>query len=354
MSIDSGCFDVHAHVMPLGRPAIDGLAETIIDQLPHAVDDGGGRGRIVSGARDFRIVRASLWDVERRLAELDDLGIAHQAISPVPVALLDHHDEATAVGYARWFNHHLAKSVEAGAGRLHGIGMVPLPHVAAACRELDHLHEHGIRSIEIGTRIANLELDDPALRRFWAVAAETGTTVFIHPREGGRGAIRRSGFLWDFGLGMLTDTALAAGALVFGGVLREFPEIRVVMAHGCGTFARAYPRLRLAESISHPGSPSPDPLLRSIWVDSLILDRAELLGAINRFGADRVMVGSDYPFIDGQPDASHDDLRALAARGELDADDVAGIQFGVAAALFGLRSHTADHSPTTLITTLEG
>jgi aminocarboxymuconate-semialdehyde decarboxylase len=338
---DQGAFDVHAHVMPLGRPRLCGTDDTVAEELPHAVDDGGGWGRIRVGGRDFRRVRSSLWDVADRLRELDASGIGHQAISPVPVALLDHSDPGLAEAFARWFNASLARTVSLGDGRLHGIGMLPLPHLDATRRELDRLSDDGIAAVEVGTRVGAFELDDPALRPFWAAAEERRTTVFVHPRDGGKGAVRRSGFLWEFGLGMVTDTAVAAGSLVFGGVLRDFPRLRVVLAHGCGTFARAYPRLRLGAALLDPALEDPDGLLRSLWVDTLVFDTDELLATIRRFGTDRVLVGSDHPFIDGQPAQSLAQLEVLAARGDLSAAHLAGISSRNAALLFGPRAPAA-------------
>lgn len=330
-------FDVHAHVMPLGVPVLSDIAASDSAMLPHAVDDGGGAGRIVAGRSDFRSVRSSLWSVQDRLAELDRSGVSHQAISPVPVSLLDHSDDALATAYARWFNIHLVQMIEQGGGRLTGIGMVPLPHIDASLAELEWLHSVGVLAVEIGTRVAERELDDDVLRPFWRKAAELGMGVFIHPRDGGRGAIRRTGFLWDFGVGMLTDTALAAGALVFGGVLDELPTTRVLMAHGCGTFGRAYPRLRLAARMTPPVLTDPDVLLRSIWVDSLTFDRDELLAVINRFGGDRVMLGSDYPFIQGQPEESLQNIMSLAVGGAIDEREVLRIRNDNAVEFFGRR-----------------
>lgn len=330
-----GAFDVHAHVMPLGLPWLSGIHAAVAEQLPHVVDDGGGTGRIRVADADFRRVRSSLWDVDERLRELDAAEIAHQAISPVPIALLDHDEATVAEAFARWFNESLAESVRLGGGRLHGVGMLPLPHVDATRRELDRLAAEGIGAVEVGSRVGRLELDDPALRPFWAAAQERQTIVFVHPRDGGHGAVRRSGFLWDFGLGMLTDTAIAAGSLVFGGVLREFPGLRVVLAHGCGTFARAYPRMKLGARILDPALADPDALLRSLWVDTLVFDQDELLGTIRRFGSDRVLVGSDHPFIDGQPREAMTQLQDLAARGDLSDAQLADISTRNAALLFG-------------------
>ena len=148
--------------------------------------------------------------------------------------------------------------------------------------------------------MAGRELDDPSLRPFFAAAAALDMPLFVHPTDGA-GAIRRRGQPYEFGLAMLTDTAMAATALVFGGVLAEFPTLRVCLAHGCGTFAWSYPRLaRGATMGAAPGTPldlsRTDELVRVLWVDSLVFDAAHLPLLVERFGADHIVLGSDYPF----------------------------------------------------------
>ena len=103
--------------------------------------------------------------------------------------------------------------------------------------------ELGLAGVEIGAQIDGRELDDQCLVPLFDAAEELDCIVFVHPMGGGQGTLRRDGQPYDFGLGMLTDTALAAAALVFGGVLERHPKLRVVMAHGCGTFPWALPRL---------------------------------------------------------------------------------------------------------------
>ena len=98
-------------------------------------------------------------------------------------------------------------------------------------------------------------------------------------------------------MGMLTDTSIAATGLVFGGVLEQFPGLRVGLAHGCGAFPWVYPRLRLAHQVWGTGSvEAADARTRSLWVDTLVLDPEHLRLLVHRFGADKVMVGTDYPF----------------------------------------------------------
>jgi aminocarboxymuconate-semialdehyde decarboxylase len=123
--------------------------------------------------------------------------------------------------------------------------------------------------------------------------------LFVHPTDGD-GAIRRTEGFYGFGLGMLTDTAMAATALLYGGVLTELPTLRVGLAHGCGSFPWAYPRVARGASLGTPDAlvdlAAADALVRRLWVDSLVFDPLHLPLLIERFGADHVALGSDFPF----------------------------------------------------------
>ncbi|GAA5210827.1 amidohydrolase family protein [Streptomyces thinghirensis] len=297
---DHPVVDVHAHFFPLGLSAPAQAADET--RWPRLVTADEGTGRIMRGTEVFRQVKAALWDVPTRLAELDAAGVDRQVISPVPVTLSNRADGKEAAEYLAAQNDLLAEAVAASGGRLLGLGAVPLQDANLAVAELRRLTgELGLSGAEIGSRIGDLELDDPALRPFFAAAEETGAAVFVHPVDGQR-TTRRTGQPYEFGVGMLTDTALAATALVFGGVLEDFPGLRVALAHGCGAFPWTYPRTASGDALLRGG---PDPLrteqlermVRSLWADTLVFDPEHLRLVAARFGAGHLMLGSDHPFL---------------------------------------------------------
>lgn len=309
--------DVHSHYFP--RSVY--LPETGGPWPRLEVD--GPSGRIMVGDTPFREVRAPLWDITVRLRELDDLEVERQLLSPVPVTL----DAGMGAGtggsarYARSLNEGLAEAVASAPARFSGVGMVPWTDVDLAVEELTHtVHELGLLGVEIGCRVGGRELDDPELRPFFRAADDMGALVFVHPLGGGSGAVRRSGQPYDFGLGMLTDTAMAASALVFGGVLDQCQGLDVLLAHGCGTFPWAFPRLSAGALLGGDHSSGDHAaLVRRLWVDTLVL-APEHLGLLSqRFGADHVLAGSDYPFIPGQLEGLRDLVRTAAEGGDLTA-----------------------------------
>lgn len=323
---------MHAHFFPADLPdpgAVSGDA-----RWPRLVRHDGTCGSIMLGDHEFRPVRSALWDVDDRLGELDAASIDLQLVSPVPIALTEWAPVAEAVDFAAAMNDGIAAAVARSRGRLLGLGALPVQDVDAAVAELDRaVTTLGLRGAEIGCRLAGRELDDPSVRPLFEAAEALGAVLYVHPLGGGDGALRRTGQPYDFGLGMLSDTALAAGALVFGGVLRDHPDLRIVMSHGCGTFPFALPRLKLGAIVAGDAATDHDDLARLLWVDTLVFDPEHLRLLKQRFGADHVMIGTDHPFIAGQLTGQPALVQAAVEAGIVSVDEARGVMGGNALGL---------------------
>ena len=290
--------DVHTHFFPAG---LGDRAATTGDARWPSLDVGAnGAARIMRGAEVFRPVSATCWDPVRRIAAMDADGVDVHVLSPVPVMLTTWAELSLAVEFARRQNDAMAATAAAEPARFRWLGAVPLQDTPAAVAELERVKSEGAAGVEIGTEVDGRELDDVSLRPFFVAAEALDMSVFVHPTDGAN-AIRRKGPPHEFGLGMLTDTAMAAGALLFGGVLEECPGLRVGLAHGCGSFPWAYPRLARGATMAGGGKFDTqmarfDELLRHLWADTLVFDPQHLALLITRFGADRLFLGSDFPF----------------------------------------------------------
>lgn len=208
---------------------------------PRLVFDDAGQASIARGVEEDggRPVPAALWSVERRLAEMDRGGVSHQVISPVPAVM--EHAWGAAPEYARLVNASMAAACDASGGRLIGLGCISQQGWPSELKQCVAL---GLCGVEVGTRQGDLDLDASELTGLWRACEDGNLCVFVHPVAGGRGVLRRSELRLDVGLGMLTDTAIAASSLVFGGVLAGHPRLRVALAHGGGAFPWVFPRLR--------------------------------------------------------------------------------------------------------------
>ncbi|MGF1595755.1 MAG: amidohydrolase family protein [Acidimicrobiales bacterium] len=305
--------DIHAHHVPTGLP--DMGAATGDARWPR-LEVGVDEHRLMRGDEVFRVVRPVCFDPGARLAELDAAGVDVQVLSPVPVTLVDWAPASDAARFLRAQNEALAAVAADSGGRFLALGAVPLQDVDLALAELAHaMGPLGMAGIETTATVAGRELDDEALAPFWAAVEQERVPVFIHPAHQ-RTAIRRSGQPYEFGVGMLTDTALAAAALVYGGVLDRHPDLRIALSHGCGAFPWVHPRLRYMAERSHPGrSAALDEMVRSLWADCLVFDPAHVRLLVERFGADHLLYGTDHPFLPEGFDGPRQVLDAAQAAG---------------------------------------
>lgn len=294
--------DVHCHFMP---PELPDFARELSDgRWPRLFPDAEtGKGRIMRGDDLFRIVEPACWDMRVRVAEMTANGIDCQVISPIPVALTYWADPGPALAYAQHINDWLADAVAGSGGRLLGLGTVPLQDTAVAIAEMERaVGEVGLSGLEIGTVVDGRELDAERFRPFFRAAEEMCVPILVHPmaRYHGYGMDRCTGARESMAIDMLTDSTVAATALVFG-VMQEFPRLRICLCHGGGTFTWAYPRLRYFD-MEHAKDPAAvgaelDARVACLYVDSLVHDPHHLEMLMYRYGAERIVGGSDYPFM---------------------------------------------------------
>ena len=295
--------DLHCHFMPPDLP--DFAKQLGDDRWPRLlVDEDAGVGRVMRGEDLFRIVDPPCWDTTARLAEMAANRVDYHVMSPIPVGLTYWAEVGPAVTYARHLNDWLAEQVRHSEGKLRGLGAVPLQDEAAAIAELERIvGELGLSGVELGTIVNGTELSAASFRRFFHAAEEMGVPIFIHPmaRYHGYDMDRCRGERESMAIEMLTDTTIAATALVFGGVMAECPRLKILLSHGGGTFTWTYPRLRYWEARQSDDAERTerelDTRVGDLYVDSLVHDPDHLRILMSRYGANHVVAGSDYPFM---------------------------------------------------------
>jgi aminocarboxymuconate-semialdehyde decarboxylase len=184
-----------------------------------------------------------------------------------------------------------------------------------------------LTGVELPAAPGGAFLGDERFHEFWAAAEETGALVFIHPSTHGFALpVMEEHYLWNT-LGNPFETTLTAAHMVGAGVLDSHPRLRVLLAHGGGVLPALRGRLAHEQEIHPPGRDVRAAIGR-FYVDTVVHDVDVLRGLVEFFGAERVLLGSDYPF-DMGVERPADVVRALG----LDAGDEARILGGNALGL---------------------
>ncbi|MDX3612083.1 amidohydrolase family protein [Streptomyces europaeiscabiei] len=310
--------DVHAHVLLPEVEALvadhPGLAEA------RALDArrNGPAALAVNGPM-VRERLPKLTDVTVRLAAMDARGVDVQLVSPSPSHYHYWADEETAEKVYRLAGEATAAYCAQAPDRLHGLGLAPLQHPDQAVRALEHALEQGLLGVEISSHAPGRELSDSAYEPFWARAAATGAVLFLHPfgctLDG-----RLDRWYLSNTVGQPTENAVALSHLIFSGVLDRHPGLKLIAAHGGGylpTHIGRSDHAWTARSDAGAGCARlPSSYLKRLYFDSLVHDPYVLGELIRVAGADRVLLGSDFPFDMG----TEDPVGALRAARLPDAD----------------------------------
>jgi aminocarboxymuconate-semialdehyde decarboxylase len=295
--------DIHAHVMSMDAQELT---------RPHFTRDKDPFFHFSSAATDasnkrlMAEITPKLSVAEVRLRDMDRMGVDVQAISVAPPQYFYWTEPDLGVRLARLQNDNLAGMVRAHPDRFVGLGTLPLQDVDASLAELDRMAgDLGFTGIEICTSVNGSDLDHPRFEPLFRRAEELDVLIVMHPNGFSHGERLADYYLINT-VGMPLDSTVSVARLIFGGVLERHPDLKIVVVHGGGylpfypaRFDHAY-RMRedCREHITRP----PSTYLAQLHFDTMVFDPDDLALLIARYGADHVLLGSDYPYDMGDPD----------------------------------------------------
>ena len=231
---------------------------------------------------------------------MDRDGVDHQIISATPVLFAYNREPQHALDCARLFNDAALELCARGKGRLRALCQVPLQDIDASCAELTRCMRAGHLGVQIGNHVGDKNLDDPGILTFLHHCADQGAAVLVHPWDM-MAAQRMSKYMMPWTVGMPAETQLSLVTLIVSGAFDRLPaSLRICFAHGGGSFAFLLGRLQNAwqhqELARGAAQFPPNHYLSRFYVDSAVFDERALQFLVEIMGADRVLLGSDYPF----------------------------------------------------------
>jgi len=297
--------DIHTHILPETWP--DLKARYGYGGFIHLDHHKCGCARMMQGKKFFREVHNNCWDPRVRLQECDDFGVHVQVLSTVPAMFSYWAKPQHTLDLSKLLNDHIAGVVAEQPRRFVGLGTLPMQAPELAVRELERcVKELGLAGVQIGSHINGWNLCEEELQPVWAAAESLGAAIFVHPWEM-MGSEQMPKYWLPWLVGMPAETSRAICSMIFGGVLQKFPRLRVAFAHGGGAFPGTIGRIEHGFEVrpdlcAVDNGHSPRSYLDRIYFDSLVHEPLMLNYLIELAGADRIALGSDYPFPLGEPE----------------------------------------------------
>lgn len=278
--------DIHGHLYP--RPFLDYLDR-------HGIEFG------LPGLPFVRFPK--LWDVEEHLRDMDEARIDVMVLSlGCPGA--DAAEGRRSVDLARVYNDAIAEVVAERPDRFLALAAVPLQEPAAAADELERaVRELGLCGGHVFTNVRGRFLDDPEFWPVYEAAEALGVPLLVHPTTPVcRTGADRYGLM--ISVAFLVDTTMTASRLVLSGTLERFPRLDLALSHLGAVLPYILPRLDIetetqgehVEGFELGIDALPSEYFTRFYIDTVSHHAPAYRCAIETWGVDRILLGSDYPY----------------------------------------------------------
>jgi len=296
--------DIHAHIVP------DSLWRAIeAGQEWHGFrhEPGENFGTMVACGQRTEFSSPKLrYTVEERLQDMDAQKVDVQVLSIHTPFVGYHLEPAQGLALARDFNDELGATVRKGRGRLAGFATLPVQDTGLAIAELERaVTQLGLKGASLDTQVNGGQWDEPRFLPFFKAAEQLGAVLFYHPQPRNNflaQRIKRHGL--NNSLGVILDDAIITAVLICGGVLEKCPDLKICIAHGGGPACYAMGRLdrNWQDRPATRGTPKPPSAYqKQLYYDTVTGNETALRFLLDQVGADRVVMGSDWPFVPWHP-----------------------------------------------------
>jgi aminocarboxymuconate-semialdehyde decarboxylase len=322
--------DIHAHGLP--NETLEALREGARRfKGVELADTEGGPRLSFAGGSPTRPIMSRLREAAPREEFLDAQSIDVQLVGGWLDSFGYELESEEGADWSRFQNESLA-SVCGASQKLVALATVPMQSGKLAAKVLREAVESGLPGAMIGTQPhgGHGNLDDPDLDEFWATAAELGAPIIVHPMFGS-GDARLDDYQMMNAVGRITDLTIAVSRMLCSGHLTRFDGLALVASTGGGALPFSVGRLARNHAAFPKLVVDPMPEFERLYFDSIVFQSDALNYLVDKVGAEKVMLGSDYPFPIGDPTP-----RRVIEMGGFGAHETSLMLGGVAERLFNL------------------
>jgi aminocarboxymuconate-semialdehyde decarboxylase len=297
--------DIHAHLVP---ETLWQAAEAKREWYGFRHEPGEGLGSFLGNGKrtHFSSPKVRLTP-EERIKDMDAQGVDVQVVSIHTPFFGYHLDSAQGRALAREVNDEIAAIARQWPTRFAGLGTLPVQDVKASIDELERaVTVLGLKGAELDTIVNGENWDEPKFLPLFKAAEAMGAVLFFHPQPQNNFMMERASHHGlPNSLGVIVEDAILVASLIFGGVFDACPDLKVCIAHGGGPACYAMGRIdrgwqgtpEARRTIQKP----PSSYQRRLYYDTVVGSEKALRFLLDEVGVDRVVLGSDWPFVPWHP-----------------------------------------------------
>ncbi len=289
---------MHTHIIPKHLPK---FAEKFgYGDFIHLVHKEDGTADMMKGGEFFRNIKSNCWDAEERKQEYAQFDTQVQVVCTIPVMFSYWAKPQDCLELSKFLNDDLAQLQSDYPKNYVGLGTIPMQDADTAVKELQRIKEIGLKGIQIGSNINDLNLSEEQFHPIWEACEALDLAVMIHPwNMMGFNSMRKYWLPWL--VGMPAETSRAACSMIFGGVFDKYSNLRVNFSHAGGSFLPTLGRVEHGfncrpDLVAIDNPTNPREYVGKFWVDCITHDPMLLEYILKMQGSKRVTLGSDYPF----------------------------------------------------------
>lgn len=242
----------------------------------------------------------NLWTTERRIEEMDRIGLDTQMVSPTDVFYQYNQKAEITAKIASECNEEISELVRDHPDRFMGLGTLPMQDIPLALGEMERgLTKLGLKGFMIDDHVNGLTYDDPVFEPFWELAEKLGAFLLVHQYGPTVTRTRTSKYFLHNTVGNLVDRTLTYGCLVGGGVMDRYPDLKICLGHAGGFVPYAVDRMdkgwEMFPKYRGQAENPPSTYIDRFYYDTTTFTDRNLRFLVDVVGHDRVVLGTDWP-----------------------------------------------------------
>jgi predicted TIM-barrel fold metal-dependent hydrolase len=236
--------------------------------------------------------------IDERVRLMEDAGVRMQILSPGTAHYFE--DPVNSCEAAQIVNDSFAQLTEQLPAKFGAYISLPLPHIEASLRELERATKmRGMVGVTLHCSIIDKSVAAAEFDPIYEELNRRGAILFLHPCRNGICSALINDYQLAESVGTSVEDSLAVVHMLVRRIPERFPDIRIIVPHLGGILPMLLERLDNQLPKVHPDlREAPSITARRFWYDTVSHgSSAALRCACDALGSERLLPGSDYPFL---------------------------------------------------------